>query len=174
MTCIVGIETDSGVIMGADSCGSDENYHDTYKNPKLFKVGDLLIGWAGPYRMGQIVEYHFQEPARSTEWSDFDYIVKGVVVGLMATLVEHGHNIEDEPGRLLVGYNGKLYMIDTGFAALSCAENYAAIGAGEMVAKGVMFAMRKHKSPKEAVRAALEAAERYCIGVRGPFTILSS
>lgn len=52
---------------------------------------------------------------------------------------------------------------------------YAAVGCGEEIARGALFATRAAKlRPEKRAVVALEAAERFSAGVRGPFKVLAT
>jgi ATP-dependent protease HslVU (ClpYQ) peptidase subunit len=52
-------------------------------------------------------------------------------------------------------------------------DEFAAVGCGEDIALGAMYATR-HLPPAKRIEMALEAAERFSAGVRGPFITLDA
>ncbi len=79
MTCIVGLAHGGRVYMGADSAGVAGLDIDTRRDPKLFKVGDLLIGFTTSFRMGQLLAYGFEPPPRPAggdvrRWMVVDFV----------------------------------------------------------------------------------------------------
>lgn len=48
-----------------------------------------------------------------------------------------------------------------------------AVGCGDQIARGALYGTQM-QPPKERIRIALEAAERFSAGVRGPFIILEN
>jgi ATP-dependent protease HslVU (ClpYQ) peptidase subunit len=82
---------------------------------------------------------------------------------------------QDFGGSFLVGHKDRLFCIHGDFQVAEQTDGYDAVGCGEDIAKGALFASKKHNKLGDAegtVRTALEAAEGYSAGVRGPFKIL--
>jgi ATP-dependent protease HslVU (ClpYQ) peptidase subunit len=72
----------------------------------------------------------------------------------------------------LVGLRGRLFhLYGTGQVSEEILD-YDACGSGAQVARGALFAQQSTMPARERVKGALEAAERFCSGVRSPFTIL--
>ena len=77
----------------------------------------------------------------------------------------------EQGGVFLVGYKGKLFRVDSDYQVGMSMDGFDAVGCGEDIAKGSMFST-KGKHPRKRVLMALQAAERFSAGVRGPFKIL--
>ena len=77
----------------------------------------------------------------------------------------------------LLGYKGKLYVLDGDWNIGEPAENYTALGSGASVAMGAMFATfkaSKSMTPKARLEVALQAASEYMVGISPPFVFLNS
>lgn len=176
MTCVVGIITDDGIYMGADSALSSNVYR-TSKQPKIFEKDNMLIGFSGYPRTAQLVQYSLQTPVfRETEQSLFSYMAIDFVDALRACFKTAGHatvinNEEAVESCLLVGYKGRIFRFDSNYQVIECADDYTAIGSGEEVALGALSAT-VGEPPKQRLEKALLSAEKFSYGVRGPFTFL--
>lgn len=179
MTCIVGVELGGQLWLGGDAASTRDHEVFVRGNPKVFRVEDMLIGFSGSFRIGQLLQFSFKPPPRVHGRESFQYIVTNVVDSIRKVLSDHGALIKDEMGdshdsEFIIGYDGKFYVIDSDFHVEIPTENYVASGTGASYALGALHAMRKQKiSPNKKIQKALSAAEEYCTGVRKPFTILS-
>jgi ATP-dependent protease HslVU (ClpYQ) peptidase subunit len=79
----------------------------------------------------------------------------------------------EEGGTFLVGVAGRLFTVHEDYQVAEAADGYAAVGSGEQVALGALYATADAAvDPRERVLLALRAAERFNAGVRGPFICL--
>jgi ATP-dependent protease HslVU (ClpYQ) peptidase subunit len=177
MTCVAGMVSRGRVVIGADSAGLS-GWHMTLRaDSKVFESKGLLYGFAGSFRLGQILRYRFSPP--SFDGNDaFGYMVARFVPALRAVVAaEISSKAQSEsPGDFLVGYAGHLFEVGSDFQIGENLDGIAAVGCGREPALGAMTALRRaqvHMTSREIVSRALETAERLCGGVRGPFTVLS-
>ncbi len=183
MTCIVGYmdREKNKIYMGGDSAGiSNANYLVIRADEKVFKNGDYLIGFTTSFRMGQLLRYAFNPPIPEEGENLNKFMVTKFIDSIRKCLKDGGYAQRDKEeelgGTFLVGYKGHLFEIHADYQVGIPADGYTAVGCGEQIAKGVLFSMNRYQesvSPEEKIRCALEAAERFSAGVRGPFTILS-
>lgn len=172
MTCIAAIAEDGVVYMGADSAGVDGLFLHTRKDAKLCRVGEFLFGCTTSFRMAQLVRYKFQPPTHHPDVAADLYMATDWIDALRNTFKSGGF-AETKDGRevggeFLVGYRGRIFHI---FSDYQVGENvlpFDACGCGDQLALGAMHA-NKHDGPYARVKAALEAAEAFSAGVRGPF-----
>lgn len=178
MTCIVGLVDEEGgkVYMGGDSAVSSFVIQ-TFVQKKVFRHGDFLIGYSGSVRMLQLLQFAFAPPEHPTEMSSERYLTTLFVDELRKLLKETGNAAkvneqETSTGSFLVGYRGRLFRIGFDYAMVEVADGFDAIGSGNEVALGAMYATR-HMSlvPQKRLELALCAAADLCFGVRAPFTI---
>jgi len=171
MTCIVGIEHEGVVYMGGDSAAASgwDIYIET--GPKVFVVGEFVIGYTSSFRMGQLLQYQLSVKPRE-EMSDRAYMITVFAEAVRLLLKDHGYahieNNEETGGVFLVGYHGHLYRVQDDFAVLQRFDGYAAVGCGQSYALGALEVLDK-SDPQAALEKALEAAEHFSNGVRGPF-----
>lgn len=174
MTCIIGLRTNTAVWIGSDSAASDGNDLMLRTDPKIFRVKDMLIGFTTSYRMGQLLGYSLELPPHPKSLSVEKYMARDFINAVRLTLKEGGFTkVEDgveSGGDFLVAYRGRLFEIESDFQVAELSEPYAAIGCGANAALGAMYASRGME-PYDRIMLALEAAERFSTGVRGPFRI---
>lgn len=80
------------------------------------------------------------------------------------------HNREFIDGSLLVGVKSRLFHVYGGFECVEYRDEYGTVGCAYQVALGSMYATPE-LPPKQRIKTALQAAEKYSAAVRGPFQI---
>jgi hypothetical protein len=176
MTCIVGLLDKGTIYMGADSAGTNENFEQTIRrDEKVFIKGDFIFGCTTSFRMLQLIRYAFTPPARKEGQDAFEYMVTDFMDGLRSCLKTGGfttvNNGVETGGFFLVGHKGRLFRIECDFQVGENTLPYDADGCGRGYALGSMFATEV-LAPTERITKALQAAETFNAGVRGPFNIL--
>jgi ATP-dependent protease HslVU (ClpYQ) peptidase subunit len=185
MTCIVGLEYAGHVWMGADSvsiAGWDRNVS---AMPKLFTLWSefedhrqrvpFLVGCGGSPRIAQILQHHVRIPPPDTT-NDVAYLVQSFIEPVRNAIKDFGaaavENATESAGntRFLLGYNSRVYLVDSDFQLTRFTNGMAAIGVGDSYAMGAMLAM-KTKDPEKRIRKSLSIAEQLCMGVRPPFEV---
>lgn len=180
MTCIVAVSTGSAIHMGGDSAGVDSALAiQIRQEPKVFAKGKFLIGGSGSFRMLNLLRYKFDPPPHDPDdQDDHEYMVSEFVERVRFVFQEHGYaskedNVESMDGEFLVGYRGNIYVVCEDFQVGVISDGYAACGSGTEIALGSLFST-VGQPPRKRLAVALEAAERFNAGVRGPFTYVSS
>lgn len=173
MTCIVGLVEGKDIYMGGDSACSDDDWSLNLCYDKVFVRPNFIYGYAGNARFCQLVEFAF-EPPPITKPLDA-YMCTDWVDALRECQHEGGHmkkrdNREEIEGSLLVGVRGRLFHVYSGFDCIEFRDRYGAIGCANHIALGSMYAT-KDLVPKDRIKMALKAAEKYSAGVRRPFQI---
>ena len=184
MTAIVGAVSDDGeVVIGADAAGvGDDGELTVRSDAKVFFLGPYLVGGTGSFRTLQVVAHALAPPPPppqdATDAQAMTFMVVPFVGELVRTLRAHGLVREVEgvvamDAALLVGFSGRLYEVQEDFQVAVPRDGYSALGQGALAARGALYAVRKdgRGTAKRAVRVALEAAQRCCASVRGPFVI---
>jgi ATP-dependent protease HslVU (ClpYQ) peptidase subunit len=74
-------------------------------------------------------------------------------------------------GQFLVAYEGRIFQVYSDYQVAESSHNYEAVGCGSDIAMGSLHTTLNHSVmyPESRVRVALEAAEEFSAGVRGPF-----
>ena len=180
MTCIIGYvdKKTKDIYIGADSSAvmGDEIFKRS--DEKVFINGPMIFGFAGSFRMGQLLRYSFEIPKQSKKKSDYEYLCTEFVDKLMDCFTKKGFaEVEDNVisgGTFLMGYKGSLYEVGPDFQVGKDLVSYAAIGIGEQFARGSLYILdQDNELPTEQkVYMALEAAEEFSASVTSPFTIM--
>lgn len=172
MTCIIGLETKDGVILGADSrCTAGHEFGALRSDSgKLVRISNHLVACSGVARLTDVVRHHLRLP-RYEDGSVHKHAVTVIVPALRKTLADHlPERDKDMHMRLVVGVGGQVLEIDALFHVEHVDRGYAAAGSGGEVALGAIYAS-KHLPPRKRVRLALEAASAHLTGVGPPFVI---
>lgn len=176
MTCVVGLVANGRVYMGADSAGANDWQVTVRADAKLFRNGPFLMGFTSSFRMGQLLRYRFQPPKHEPAMDAHHYMVAEFVGAVRTCLREGGYakkeNEQESGGQFLVGYRGRLFMIDSDYQVEEALDGYSAVGSGWLVALGALFASKDWR-PEERVQTALAAAEHMTGSVRGPYLLLA-
>lgn len=172
MTCIIGLIHDGRVYMGADSMSASGWDARTTKLKKVFRLkGKFLIGYTTSFRMGQLLEHRLEVAAQNGE-DDMAYMVTVFVEAVRSLLKDNGFskvdNNKETGGQFLVGYNGRLYLVDSDFQVNEHADGFDACGCGQDYALAAMKAL-EDLPPRERIKRALEIVASFSNGVQGPF-----
>jgi ATP-dependent protease HslVU (ClpYQ) peptidase subunit len=172
MTCIVGIETVDGVLIGGDSAGVSGWTVHTRADQKVFRNGPAIFGFTSSFRMGQILRYHLTVPEPVEK--DLDrYMATSFITAVRSALKDEGFaevkNNQEQGGTFLVGIRKTLYFVDGDYQIGRSTDHYAACGVGADIALGSLYSTKGIKIPRERLRRALTAAEHFSIGVTRPF-----
>lgn len=186
MTAIVGLVKDGDVFMGGDSAGVAGYALTVRKDPKVFLTGPFIIGFTSSFRMGQILRFgehgkrlndvKFIRDLESIS-DPWEAMVSEVVPWLRTAFEQGGFTHKDYGkeygGCFLVGYRGRLFCVEGDFQVGESSHGFHAVGCGQEMALGSLYTSNQEDwSPDYRVRKALETAQEFSAGVRGPFTIL--
>ena len=195
MTCIVGLEHDGKVYIGGDSAGSDGFTLQIRADQKVFTkdgyTGEYVpvpwvMGFTSSFRMGQLLRYKLELPKipkdKGTEPGDLEgFMVTSFVDAVREALRTGGwlrkESERESGGTFLVGVRGQLYAIHNDLQVGHVVDGYAAVGCGDHLALGALYATDDGTStlaPDDRIRLALGAAARHSAGVAGPFTVVSA
>ena len=178
MTCIVAVEDHGTVYMGADRASSNFYSTSTHDAAKVFEVGPLLIGIAGSWRMGQVLQYGLIPPVHTLSWDVDRWVATDLMAAVRATFeahawhrVEHG-SVASQRGVWLLAVAGRAYCIQGDYSWQRHTTGEYANGSGEDFALGSLHTTRGQE-PSLRVMKALEAAAEHSPTVAGPFDIVT-
>ena len=177
MTCIVGVIDQTGnVIMGGDSAGVDGHYNVVIrKDPKVFRVGDMLIGMTSSFRMGNLLRFHLTPPLHPDKMDTFEYMITQFIPAVRTCLKEGAYiTVKDgveSGGTWLVGYRNRLFKIENDFQVAENTMTFESVGCGAPYAMGYMWNNTQCADGTSLVTNALQCAASFSAGVYGPFTI---
>ena len=130
--------------------------------------------------MGQVLAHKWTPPARHPDLDVFSFMVNQFIDSVRDAFKDSGFATTRDGaefgGTFLVGYEGRLFEVESDNQVGEAAVGYAACGSGFEVALGAMHAAKSAgvTEAEQLVTLALEAAEEFSCGVRGPFVVLSS
>ncbi len=170
MTCIVGVEKNDKVYMAGDIQGTSGNNKLVHTQPKVFKIGDIVIGYAGSYRFGQIIEAHLSDPfIPSKNHSIYKWLVKVIVPEIAQILEDNGYYGEDEEsdaitgGNCLIGVRNELWELQEDFSILRSTRGYQSIGSGHEYALAATEALRdQFKTPNPLLQKVMGIVNTHC------------
>lgn len=172
MTCIVGLISNGSVHIGGDSAGVDGLSLTVRADRKVFRNQDFIFGFTTSFRVGQLLAHSFKPPKRHPEKDVYAFMVTEFIDALRQCLKAGGcaqryYEVE-RGGTFLVGYAGRLFQIRGDYQVAEPVDGFDACGCGSQIALGALFAS-SDAPPRERLEIALNAAERFSAGVRGPF-----
>lgn len=178
MTCIVGIQSPEGVVIGGDYLYMDGKVSHSLDQGKVFTNGDFLLGLTGSARVSQVLRHIWQPPKFGVDRNQSlqNFIHHSIPQSILGILSINGCN--DQTFDLIFGFRGKLYVLmgDASIRSSSSPDWYDAIGIGTAPALGSLFTSGElkvlDKMPKARVELALLAASKVTPMVQAPFTIL--
>lgn len=193
MTTIVGVLNEKTIYIGGDSAASHGTIGSGYKiirnDPKVFKKKneednqEILIGYTTSYRMGQLLKYKLKIPLHSPASLDaFEYMVSHFIEAVRSCFSFYGFSHIKEGvetgGVFLVGYQQRLFIVDTDYQVGEPKDGFIAIGSGSQFALGSLYSTSPGVSktiytPRERIILALQASSHYAEGVHPPFVIES-
>ncbi|WP_433233811.1 hypothetical protein [Actinomadura nitritigenes] len=175
MTAIAGLVHDGRVHLGGDSAGVGGYALTVRADAKVFANGPYVMGFTTSFRMGQLLRWSLEAPHPKGDLEKFMSTV--FVDAVRETLKDGGWLRKDSEreggGTFLVGVRGRLFTIESDFQVGEAADGYAAVGCGHDLALGALYATSGQRKPRRRLRLALEAAERFSAGVRGPFAYVA-
>jgi len=178
MTCIVALKHQGVIYMGADSAGVGGLSLTVRNDPKIYRNGPVLFGFTTSFRMGQLLGHSFRMPLRDPSLALGKFMVTDFIDAVRTCLKNGGYakkeNEVEHGGTFLVAYDGHLFCIDSDYQVGQQKLPFDACGCGADIALGSLFTTEKIAAttlPEDRIRLALEAAEQFSAGVRGPFLI---
>lgn len=176
MTCIVGIAHNGIVYMGGDAAAVEEDTNSvtTRKEPKVFIRGEYIVGYAGSFRMGKVLEHSFSYPIAPTN-AELDKFLNTTFIDRLRECVEENKldlDSDKDSADVLLGIRGKLFEFNMDFHFGEDGHNFASVGSGSSYAMGSLYSTATMKDQIKRCKLALEAAQEFNAWVRPPFTIL--
>lgn len=171
MTIIACYQTNNTHWIASDSIAAADDFL-TDLGPKVFGKNEYVVGFAISPRIGDIIKELDTLPKDIKDMNDFRDFRDAV---MLAVIEEGGCDILAQPGEtmehpleiLIISAHGMWYM-GPDYQITKIAEGYYAIGSGEQVAAGALFAanINKEEDGQKAVKIACSAAIKH-IGTCG-------
>ena len=177
MTAICAVVHDDKVWMGGDSAGVAGHSLIPRSDPKVFINGPFVMGFTSSFRMGQLLRWSFTVPSRVEDVSDEQYMMTTFIDAVRTCLKNGGYARKESEaevgGFFLVGYKGQIWQVEQDYQVGMAHVPYAAVGSGDQLCLGALFATEDLiKDPEQRIKVALDAAERFNAGVRGPYVVI--
>ncbi len=157
MTCIAGVVDQGRVYLAADSSASSDIFISKRQEAKLFRKGEMVIGYCASFRVGQLLKYKLNLPTDSEE-DAYAYMCTDFV-DTIKKLIEENTD-KDETLNLLVGYRGRLFEVGCSYEVGEYTEEYSAIGCGFQYALGALYSS-KGLPVKNRLDYAIQASAEY-------------
>ena len=180
MTCIVGIVNNNKVYLAGDSAGSLGLDIAIRTHPKVFKNNEFIIGYAGSFRIGQLLQYKFKPPVltKAKEKDIYKFMTNEFIDKLRLCIHKDfkalQEDIDNSAGCFMVGIKNRLFTIFNLEDMAEHKDGYHAIGCSESYALGSLYSTTHIKDPVKRLTLALEASSHYSAGVRGPYHIITN
>jgi ATP-dependent protease HslVU (ClpYQ) peptidase subunit len=177
VTCIVAVKTTDGVLLGGDSLGSNGYSGTPYQAPKVFRLSrQVAAGFTSSFRMGQLIQHHVTPP--TLHGNERTWAIAELIPVIRETFKSHGyahvHNNEECGGVFLLGIRDRLFLVQGDYSVLETQHPYDAIGSGESYAMGAMHALHGKLKPRPLLKAALDAASQFAVGVAPPYNFVTT
>jgi len=175
------IENGEAYIAG-DRAGSNGFTKMTCKDSKVFKKGDFIFGFAGSFRMGQIIKHKFDIPERGVHEDLEHYIYNKFIKGLKKSFKDNGYGIEknedkngDVGGNFIFLIESRIFEMQGDFSILESKDDFTAIGSGEFHAMAAMAVLMEHSGlkPKEKLKEAMRVVSKFVMSVSEECDVLS-
>ena len=176
MTCIVALEHSGAAWIASDAFMGSAHMRDATDRPKFFARGGMAIGYAGSFRVAQLIEHRAQFRARASGEDVQRYLVTEVARKIRSLLRREGASITDSHGTdsqdadFIVCLRGEVWTLQEDYSVIRSAHGFAAIGAGQAFALGALAATPK-MDPRRRLLAALGAAGKLSPQVCAPFHV---
>lgn len=186
MTCIVGIEHNKKVYIGADSLASTSQFKHETLTPKVFKLRtmttDLLIGYTTSFRFGDIMRYRCGAPPVDTAIKSVqdaeEYLITEFVPSMQAAMAANGYDKEFEgakqTGNMLIGIKGYLFEIQSDYSVIKAKYGYCSVGSGYLAAYSSLYTSEGLiKDPEARIKKAIKTAAEFIPSVGGMTVCMS-
>jgi len=181
MTCILACIKNKKVHMMGDKQGSNGFIYSNYsKISKVFKNKEFLIGYTTSFRMGQLLQYNWEPPVKSSDDSEEVYLFNKVVTSILNCFKANDFGYKDkanwEGGNFLIGWRGRLFEMQPEMSLLEHTD-FTSVGSGEYHAVAAMNTLRITRTydtdPKKFLETALLVASRCVHGVSIEYNYIS-
>lgn len=176
MTAIAGLVHAGKVYLAGDSAAVSGWDLTVRSDPKVFVNGPFVMGFTTSFRMGQLLHWAFVPPEHHVDVTDDQYMATTFIDAVRSCLGAGGYAKKDgereSGGTFLVGYHGRLWVVGDDYQVGEPLYGIAAAGCGDNQVLGSLHTSQGWVDPTVRLLRAMEAAERYSAGVRGPFTVV--
>jgi len=187
MTAIIGFKDTYNIYLAGDNAAVSVSHHSAIPlaPSKVFRNGSFLMGYTSSFRMGQLLEHEFQPPQPPHGICTVKFMITEFVDALRERTKAAGFAKKDKEeesgGTFIVGYVSRkhlysplsLYLIQDDYAVIEPSNYFITCGSGSEILNGSLYST-KDEPILTRLYVALEAAQRFNICVRSPFTYIAS
>lgn len=178
MTCIIALRQNGKVYLAGDRMGSSTSNKFVCKLPKVFKHGEMLIGFCGSFHLQSILQHRLEVlPIQTTNIDKYIHTkfiteLADQVIAMDYRSDQANYRIE---GDLLIAANNKIYLLEGFDSVIEIAADYYAAGSGYEYALGALSVLKENKkmSPKVRLKKAMEAVIEHSPSVGLPMDLIS-
>lgn len=202
MTCVIAYKDNDKVYIGADSLSSSQQTMERIprRDRKVFRLKDredILIGFCGSYRMGQLlqsqpgllqyseiqIDEESGEPieeVKEVEDLDYDAMIEVFVPNVVELFKAADFAVNSEVGLLggnfFVATKDRFFYVLGDFSVADIDADYFAIGCGGPYAIGALDVLKDNqKMPvTRKIEKALRVARNNAMGIDAPYLILNT
>jgi hypothetical protein len=138
---------------------------------KVWRQDGMVLATAGGARPGAVVRFCARFGSPPVRGLDA-WMQTAFPAAVRKAYADEGVDVKDADTGFIVGIRGALFHIDANLYATRVADGIIADGSGGDVALGSLAST--YGAPRRRLTTALEVSERYCEGVRRPWTILNT
>ena len=185
MSTVIGIAHGDHIYMVADTAFNDEVFQREGAASKLYTVPvemrttttigaaeyekeSVAVGICGDLRVINLLSVKLNWPPFSCihHGNVEEYLIQGLTMELKDFLKQSGALSEQDGfatfhGTMLIGIQGRLFIMFGDFSVLECKDGYAAIGSGSAFASGALHALPSTMSIGERLALALRATQHF-------------
>jgi ATP-dependent protease HslVU (ClpYQ) peptidase subunit len=175
MTCIVGLVDKGKVYMAADTFGSNTFTGRAYREKKIIKKTNLLLGICGDYKVINLITHELVPPRPFENENDREYIHRlgktiSKLVGIDASCTKE--DAGEIGASMIIGYNGQIYLYECNGQILTPADAYATTGSGSYHAEASLYSTEGTKEkPRSRLRKAIVCASSFVLSVNSEIQI---
>jgi ATP-dependent protease HslVU (ClpYQ) peptidase subunit len=178
MTICCAVKTEEGIYMGADSLGTNGFTGRAFKDSKVIKKNDFLIGACGSYRLINLLKYKFNPPKKKVGQDIYDYIHIDFCDELITVfknngLLETNDNINKlRQSEFIFAHENRLFTFQSDCSVIEPKQDYIACGSGEYHAEASLFSTHNTKlSGEERIKRAIVCANNFVVSVNDDIVI---
>jgi len=167
--------------IASDTQGSNRFTKGEYKNNKIFKKDQMLVGGCGSYKQLQLFEHNFTLPDRVADSTPHEYMFEKFAPAIKKFFKDNNTiSTKDavdamDNAEFILVYEGHLFVLQSDLALLEPKRDYVASGSGEYHAYAVMQALQKHDPQigmKKMLQIAFEVTTDVVMSVGGELVII--
>jgi len=173
MTCIAVVRHEGKVFLSGERGSSDSETILILSNPKVWKIGPYLMGYAGGLN-GERIRYNFNPYIPDIK--DTDKFMQTKFIKQLKTFYDDWwiDTSKDADLEMIVCIRGEIYThAAVDMSLIRYTGDYLAIGSGEQFALGYLNATEKSKDPKSRAIGAINSAIKFSPSCVGPVDTVS-